>query len=149
MANSKIVMQDWAEELKYTLKLAVFEVTLLKIYVDDVRNNSTSLILGLRYNLTRGDWEWDEKSYKEDMVLRSMGESRNARMIRLIMPIINSINPDLTFTAEQPDDFESGRMPTLDFEMWQEGAGGEELCHNYYQKTMKTPFVVMKRSALS
>ena len=72
---------------------------------------------------------------------------RNARMIRLCLPLINSINENLVFTAEMPEDFPSKRLPTLDFELWQEEDG--QLNHNYFQKEMKTPFVVMKRSALS
>ena len=38
-------------------------------------------------------------------------------------------------------------MPTLDFELWLEKDG--EINHSYFQKPMKTPYVVMKRSAIS
>ena len=68
-------------------------------------------------------------------------------MCRLCLPLINTVNKNLTFTAEVASDFESGRLPTLDFELWQESKW--TICHNYFQKPMKTPFCVMKRSALS
>ena len=41
-----------------------------------------------------------EEDYLEDMELRRDGETRNERMIRLCLPMINSINEDLVFTAE-------------------------------------------------
>ena len=63
------------------------------------------------------------------------------------MPAINSINEDLIFTGETPKDFANMRMPTLDFELWLEDSG--EINHNYYQKPMKTAYMIMKRSAIS
>ena len=64
--------------------------------------------------------------------MRGAGESRNARVIRLCLPLINSINEDLVFTAEMPKDFPSKRLPTLDFELCQEADG--QLNNNYFQK---------------
>ena len=48
------------------------------------------------------------------------------------MPLMNSINRDLTFTAETPDEYENGRLPTLEFELWVRKDG--ELDHNYFQR---------------
>ena len=59
---------------------------------------------------------------------------------------MNSINSDLRFTVESQEDFEKERLPTLDFEIWQMKDG--TLNHSYFQKAMKTPFVVMARSAV-
>ena len=64
-------------------------------------------------------------------------------MMRLCLPICNAINKDLEFTAETS----AGRLPTLDFEIWLEPDG--EINHSYYQKPMKAPFVIMKRSAIA
>ena len=33
---------------------------------------------------------------------------------------MNSLEPELRFTKEIAEDFESGRLPTLDFELWAE-----------------------------
>ena len=83
----------------------------------------TSLRLGLRYLTSKRDWVWSEEAYHEDMSMRVAGESRNARIIRLCLPLINSINKDLVFTAEKPEDFPNKRLTTLDFELWQEEDG--------------------------
>ena len=114
--------------------------------VDDVRQGGTSLRLGLRFDIAIWKWTWSEEALKEDEDLRKAGENRDMRMVRLCLPICNNINRDLEFTAEVADEFENKRLPTLDFEMWLED---EEINHSYYQKPMKTPFVIMKRSAVS
>ena len=67
-------------------------------------------------------------------------------MVGLCLPVANNINKDLEFTAEIAADFDNKRLPTLDFELWLEEDG--ELNH-YFQKSMKTPFVIMKRSAMT
>ena len=60
---------------------------------------------------------------------------------------MNSINRDLEFTVETPEDFEQEKLPTLDFKIWQEKDG--TINHTYFQKPIKTPFVVMARSGMS
>ena len=62
------------------------------------------------------------------------------------MPAINSINNNLEFTAEIPEEFPNQKLPTLDFFLWLDRAG--LLNHSYYQKSMKTPLVIIKNSAL-
>ena len=60
---------------------------------------------------------------------------------------MNSVNPDLQFTVETAEDFEDGRLPKLDFDMWVEEGG--VIKHSYFEKPMKTQLVLMKRSAMS
>ena len=59
---------------------------------------------------------------------------------------MNSINKDLVFTVEVPEQFSKNRLPTLDFSLWLEDW---LINHTYYEKDMKTPYVIMKRSAIS
>ena len=66
-------------------------------------------------------------------------------MARLCLPAMNSVNPDLEFTVECEDDFQDKKLPTLDFTIWQDKNG--KLNHGYYQKDMKTPYLIMARSA--
>ena len=64
---------------------------------------------------------------------------------------MNSIYPFLKFTVETEEDFKNGQLPTLDCELWMELAQGQErqkLNFSFFQKSMKTPFVVMKESAM-
>ena len=67
-------------------------------------------------------------------------------MTRLCLPVFNTVNSNLTFTSEHPEQFESKRLPTLDFELWLEG---NMIRHNYFQKDMRTPYTVMSRTAMS
>ena len=67
-------------------------------------------------------------------------------MVRVLLPAMNSINPDLRFTAELSEDFEDGRLPTLDFSLWLEK--DQTLCHTYFEKSMRTQMVLPKRSAM-
>ena len=60
---------------------------------------------------------------------------------------MNDINPDLEFTVETADDFEDKKLPTLDFCIWQEEDGS--INHTYYQKPIKSPYVIMERSSMS
>ena len=73
-------------------------------------------------------------------------EPDNVRMSKICLPAMNSINEDLKFTTEAPEDFPNKRLPTLDFVLWMiDGI----LYHSYYEKSMKTQFTVMQRSAMS
>ena len=57
----------------------------------------------------------DAEAKQEDLKMKyEMKETTNARMVRVCLPAINSINPDLVFTAEIPEDFPGNKLPTLD-----------------------------------
>ena len=75
-----------------------------------------------------------------------MMETTNARMSRLCLPAINTINKDLQFTSEIPEDFKDNKLPTLDFYLWLLKNG--HLNWSYFQKAMKTPLVLMEQSAM-
>ena len=57
-------------------------------------------------------------------------------MARLCLPLMNAINPDLTFTVEVAEDFPTKGLPTLDFEM--KMRKDHTITHKYYEKEMKT-----------
>ena len=85
----------------------------------------------------------DEDQYKRDV---DENLPDNVRMARACLPAMNSVNQDLKFTTEAPEDFEKKRLPTLDFMIWMiDGI----LYHTYFEKPMKTQFTVMQRSAMS
>ena len=67
-------------------------------------------------------------------------------MTRQCLPAINSVNKDLVFTCELPEDFKDNKLPTLDFLLWLDKNG--ILHHSYFQKLMKTRLVIMERSAM-
>ena len=56
-----------------------------------------------------------EEHYMEDLERRMEGESKDMRVILICMPLANKINQDLKFTTEVAEEFETKRLPTLDF----------------------------------
>ena len=72
-------------------------------------------------------------------------EPGNVRMGRLCKEVMCNINEDLEFTTEVPEDFPDKRLPTLDFLLWiSEGI----LLHSYYEKPMRSSYVILQKSAL-
>ena len=147
MAAARIVMDEWGERYKGMLETAKLEIGMLTGYVDDVRQGSTCLRMGTRFSAEEQRFIWNEDAKKEDLSRRKeMHESTNARMVRVCLPAINSINKDLEFTTEIPEEFPKSKLPTLDFLLWLEKSG--LLNHSYFEKAMKTPYVIMSRSAM-
>ena len=68
------------------------------------------------------------------------------RMAKACLPAMNSINKDLKFTTEAPEDFDKERLPTMDFMMCIiDGI----IYHKYYEKLMKTQITVIGRPCLN
>ena len=68
--------------------------------------------------------EWKvEHDEKNDSTVKRMSEE--------CLLAMNSINKDLKFTVETPEDFKNKREPTLDFEIWLEKG---MILHNYFVK---------------
>ena len=122
-------------------------MTLLKIYVDDVRQVSSVLKTGTRYSEVERRMTWSKEAEKEDEDLRRRGESDDSRMARVLRPAMNSINDDLRFTTEIVEEFDDKKLPTLDFKLWLEE--DNELNHTFFEKSMKTQLVIPKRSAMA
>ena len=143
MSAARIVMMDWAEEYNNILSNSDDEPELLEVYVDDGRQAGKVFRIGTRFDPTSRKLIITEQARQEDIKLE---ESSNERMARVCLPIMNSINEDLVFTVEYPEEFADGRLPTLDMKMWLEAG---KIKHTYFEKSMKTPFLLMKRSAIS
>ena len=127
-------MMEWAEKYNEILAEGGVEPELLEIYVDDGRQAGAVFRLGTRYDPTSKKMIISEDARMEDITL---AEDNNVRMARVCLPLMNSINEDLVFTVEAPEDFPDNRLPTLDTKL------------TYFEKSMKTPFLLMKRSAMS
>ena len=67
-------------------------------------------------------------------------------MARVCNPAMNAINPDLVFTTEVQEDFKNERLPPLDFQAW---ISEDKISHSFFQKPMKTPYVLMAKSAMA
>ena len=145
-AAAEMVMQDWAENYREILTAAGIDVLLLAGYVDDGRQGTSTLPIGYRYNIEKKEFEYNKEYEMEDKRKRMEGESDNQRMARICLDVMNSINPDLCFTVECQEEYQNERLPTLDFNIWQEEEG--TLNHSYFQKGMKTPLLISARSGM-
>ena len=146
-AASEMVMQDWSEDYAEILHRSGLKTPLLAGYVDDGRQGTTVLPLGSRYSKEENKFIVNKEAELEDIKTKANGETKNQRMARVCLEAMNSINKDLEFTVECQEEFENERLPTLDFAIWQNKDGKIE--HSYYQKEMKTPFVISARSAMA
>ena len=66
IAASRIVMMDFFEEYERILKGARLLITLLKVYVDDGRQVTSTLDKGMRYDKDRKIFSWSKEAEKED-----------------------------------------------------------------------------------
>ena len=142
MACARLVMDDWATKYRGILERSGIEVRVMKGYVDDGRQISELIIRGTRYVkelkrfLWRKDWEdIDNMENKPDEV----------RIAEICLPAMNAVNPNLKFTVETAHDFPDQRLATLDFAV-EEVRG--IIHYTYFQKSMKTPLVLMAKSAM-
>ena len=142
MAAARIVMQAWSRRYKSILLKSGLRLTLLAGYVDDGRQSGTTLRKGMRFVKEKDAFVYDKKWKDEDDAL---GEESNVRMSRVCRDAMNSVCEDLQFTTEAPEDFVQARLPTLDFKLWLVSG---MIMHTYFEKEMRTPFVVMRRSAM-
>ena len=145
MAAARLVMQSWSEIYREILVRSGLIVDVLTGYVDDVRQISTCFKPGMRFSKELKMFKYDKESEEEDLRKKSEGESLNQRMARICLQAMNDVSQDLDFTVEVPEDFENERLPTLDFSLWMKDG---YITHSYFQKSMKTPYVVMERSAM-
>ena len=146
MACSRIVMLSWGKQYLEILREAKLQVSLMKIYVDDVRQVTTPLRMGSRFSVEEKRIVETGEAYEEDEKLKAEGESSEARRARILIPAMNSINPDLSFTVELAEDFEDKRLPTLDCKLWFNKDW--TINHTYYEKPMKSQMMIPARSAM-
>ena len=143
MCAARMVMRHWARGYGEILLHAGLRLPLLSGYVDDGRQGSTVLRKGMRFCQEENKFVFDPRQLEED---EEEDLPDNVRMARRCLPAMNSINPDLKFTTEAPEDFDKDRLPTLDFVIWMvKGI----IFHSYYEKKMKNQLTVMQRAATS
>ena len=94
-------------------------------------------------------WRWTEDGVRwskewnaED---EESGESGIKRTSEVVKGMVNSANASLRCTVETGEDFEDGRLPTLDKNLWVEDG---RLMHTFFEKKMASSKVIHKDSAL-
>ena len=66
MAAARIIMNDFFEEYEKILRGANLLITLLKVYVDDGRQMTSTLDKGMRYDQEKREFVWTEEAEEED-----------------------------------------------------------------------------------
>ena len=140
-AIAKIVMGDWDLKLLKIMMENDVSIEVAARYVDDIRLLLASLKMGWRWNGKQ--LEFKEIWLEED---RQEGLTKTARTANVLNSVMNSIHPELKFTMETCEDFESGKLPTLDTQIWMEG---KKLMYEFYEKPMSAKTVIRRNSALS
>ena len=146
MAVARIVMADWAENYRYILENSGLLIPLLTGYVDDNHQLTRLLAMGMRYDKESNSFKMSDMGLEEDRAAKESGEHRDQRMARVCREAMVSINPDLDFTVETAEDYQDKYIPTLDFKRKMTKKG--TIIHSYFQKPMKTPFILMEASAM-
>ena len=146
MAVARLVMNNMGRKYRLILEAGGLRSFLSSVYVDDSRQKTNNLAKGMRYDVGNNKFEITQEAIEEDNKKLKEGEPISRRMARICQPIMNSVNCDLKFTTEVAEDFGDGRLPTLDFTI--EEIHGM-MIHSYFEKSMKTPYQVMERSAMS
>ena len=72
------------------------------------------------------------------------------RTFETIRQIGNSVNPMIQLTVDYPSKHANGRFPILDLEVWivRTEDGFQEIRYSFYEKPMKSEYVLMQRSAV-
>ena len=146
MAASRIVMFDWAVQYRSMLEDICLWSPLLIGYVDDVRQFTSPAEPGTRFNEITKKFEITEENKILDVESKTPMEKIMQSEYKKAM---NSINPDVKFTIESAEDFPqyNCRLPTLDTLVWVDESGKTQ--HSYFQKPMKSPYLLMEPSAMS
>ena len=82
-------------------------------YVDDSRTFLAGIAKGWRWVVDR--FEFSKTWESEDLIENAPDDYRN---VCLMVQAMNSLMPFLSFTGEAPSDFENGRLPTLDCDLF-------------------------------
>ena len=103
-------------------------------------------------------WRWSQEEkkfvYKEEWEKEDdlSGESNEKRMSTEVCKAMNSVYSFLNFTVETEEDFPNSRLPSLDTELFMEDVPGQKrqkINFSFFEKKMKTPFCILKDSAMA
>ena len=115
-------MLNWSRKMINILKKSNLTLEELMIYVDDVRLFIKALIMGTVFCATCSSF-WYSRT--QEQLDSESGETSTARTARLLKEMFNSVEEDLKFTIETAEEFNSGKLPTLDTQLWVETISDE------------------------
>ena len=153
-ACARIVMGVWSRKVNEILRNEKLEIFQSGGYVDDVRYLTPELEPGRRWDskqkkfTSKAEWRQDDLENGVSAAKRTSNEIRNA---------MNSVFWNIQFTSEITEDFNNGRLPTLDFELWvnekeNETTGEDDrgkIYYSFYEKEVSSRFCLMEKSAMA
>ena len=145
-ACAKVVMAQWSVKVSEILERSHVEIWLSGGYIDDIRYLTSRIDSGWRYNKKENRITYSEEWEEED---EKLGYSQEKKTSAVILEVMNSINKELTFTTEIPEEFENKRLPTLDFEMWVDRGEKPRVRYSFFEKPMNSKFCVMANGAMA
>ena len=105
---------------------------LLGIYVDDTLNINKILPKGARFVGEEKKIIIDEEQKIKDEESEITDERRS---MNILVEVANSIDKDIVMSGDVPSDFENGKLPFLDTQMWMEGP---KVLFKFYTKPMSS-----------
>ena len=140
-AIARIVMGEWDIKFMEILVKNGIKVDIAARYVDDIRTLLRALKMGCRWTGScleyRDEWKYEDEA-------RNISPTQKTSEV--LHSIMNSLYTNLNFTMETGDDFDGGKLPTLDMQLWMEGG---KVMYKFYEKPMAAKTVIQKLSALS
>ena len=139
---ASIVMLIWDSKfLKKCSKIGI-QIPMYDRYVDDTLNVLPAI---------RHQWEYcsvnNEKVYKSvNAVNNENDRDSQAHTMKILTSVANSITPEIRMEADYPSKHNDNRLPFLDLAIWMDG---KKVRHSFFRKDMATPFLILKRSAMS
>ena len=99
-------------------------------YVDDSRVFNNGIQRGWRW--VDSHFAFDTKWAEEDDIENLPNDIRT---VKLFVQAMNSIMPFLSFTGEAPSEFQNGRLPTLDCDLF---VNNGKFCFSFFEKPMRS-----------
>ena len=113
--TAKIRMTRFIRKLIKILVRGGIKTEEIYIYVDDLRLILKLLQAGTIFCESCCKFRSCPTQREQDLLSE---ETPAARTSRVLGQVMNSIEPELRFTTESCEDFSSGMLPTLDYQMW-------------------------------
>ena len=98
------------------------------------------------------EWRYDRANnrmvHNNNILGDEADESRECRTVRILREVADSLEENIQFTTDSPENHPGGRMPVLDLKVWI-GIVGEKpvMFHTFYKKEVVLRYI--KRSAMS
>ena len=139
----EVKLEDFVKYFEDSKDTSAAKLIDISNFVDDDRPTVTTFKKGTYFNEETKRLEESEEVREKHLEENKSGEQITAETI---LKMSNSLSPNLEFTIEKPSEFPEGWLPTLDFEMKFCKTDGKIL-YRYYQKPMKTKWVIPPYSA--